>query len=205
MLSAPFIRGVTAGLLALVSLSTLAATAGANHYDSMYRTNNWFRACQDNGWDWTFCRTDNRNFAIFRESGFTADGRANIAYTLDNSYNNTVLDVRYASGATYSGDNETDVIYQFKPGSVPAGYTGWAWCNDAIALELCDQGYAAFEFSTPNRGIACHETGHNAGLTHGDQAYPAVPNDSVSLHCMHKTADTYILGDHNVNQINAAY
>jgi hypothetical protein len=171
----------------------------------MYRTNNWSRVCQDNGWNWTFCRTDNRTLVIFRESGFTTDGRDNIAYTLNNSYNNTVLNVEYAPSPTYSGDFETDIIYQFQPSSVPSGNTGWAWCNDAISMELCDQAYAAFEFSTPNRNVACHETGHDVGLTHGDQAYPAIPNGSVSLNSMRTAPDTYILGDHNVNQINAAY
>jgi hypothetical protein len=45
----------------------------------------------------------------------------------------------------------------------------------------------------------------DVGLTHGDQAYPVIPNGSVSLNCMRTAPDTYVLGDHNVNQINAAY
>jgi hypothetical protein len=55
--------------------------------------------------------------------------------------------------------------------------------------------------------LACHETGHTTGLTHGFDAYPQVPNDHYELRCLRDpvpTLDPYV-GAHNVQQINLAY
>jgi hypothetical protein len=58
--------------------------------------------------------------------------------------------------------------------------------------------------SQPSFRLACPESGHAVGLTHGEDASPAVSNTADSLHCMRRPdaeADRW-LGQHNADQIN---
>jgi hypothetical protein len=199
-------RHVWSLALALVFLAVATwGTSRAGHYDNIYPTENYQQLCTDGEPGDGFCLTDNRSLVVNLRDNLSATGKGNIRETLNGSYDNTVLNVGYTNDPVYAGDNETDIVYIHKPDAVPAGKVGRAWCNDAVTIRLCDQAYAAFEFDTPDRALACHETGHDVGLTHGAQAAPTVPNGSSSLHCMKDPdRDTY-LGTHNVNQIDAVY
>lgn len=70
----------------------------------------------------------------------------------------------------------------------------------------CDQHYVAFDVETVPRILACHETGHAVGLTHGRDANPEVSSSASSLSCMQDPlgTDAYI-GSHNAAQVNSTY
>lgn len=60
---------------------------------------------------------------------------------------------------------------------------------------------------TVNRALACHETGHAVGLTHGNLASPITSNTNSDLGCMVTPLNTSLpnLGTSNVANINATY
>lgn len=109
----------------------------------------------------------------------------------------------FSSAPAYEGGAETDIIYQ--QGSVPSGFDGITWCNDAVSTLNCDQHYVRFRADSFGRALVCHESGHAVGLTHGDDASPPIPNDDPSLACMKTVAVEDILGTHNVRQIDGTY
>ena len=87
---------------------------------------------------------------------------------------------------------------------MPSGFVGWTWC-DAVAGSLqCDQHYAKFEYN-PGRALACHETGHAVGLTHGSDADPHVSDEQSDFACMRTPVVDELLGAHNASQINSTY
>lgn len=189
------------------ALSVVVASLGiANHYDSMYRTGNSDWNCTDGLRK--FCQTDNATLTVHRGSSLSSAGKENIRATLDDSYNTTALNVSYHSDPVTSGSAETDIMYRVAPSDVPSGAVGIAWCDDAVESLVptrCDQHYVSFEYN-PGINLACHETGHAVGLTHGAGASPAVSNSAESLRCMRTplTTDRW-LGSHNADQINATY
>jgi hypothetical protein len=196
-------RRFVLALAAVAALAT-AAVALAVHVDSMYPTANYSPTCVDGSMGSTFCQTDNATLTVYRESSLTSTGKSNIAFVLDNEYHVTDLNVSYPSTPSYSGDAETDIIYQQR-GDVPSNLDGIAWCNDAVTSVRCDQHYNAFRSSSPGRAISCHETGHAVGLTHGANASPAISQTDPSLACMQTPTPTGDLGAHNTNSINATY
>jgi hypothetical protein len=130
--------------------------------------------------------------------------KANTRDALD-LYEATVLNPTYQGPAVYSGAAETDIIYQ--EGHVQGEYDGVAWCNSAATWQVCDQHYVRFQDGqTPTDGLACHETGHAVGLTHGSVASPSVGNTNGLLGCM-KTPVGWsdVLTDHLIDQINGTY
>ncbi len=83
-------------------------------------------------------------------------------------YDPTDLTAIQESTPSYTGGSETDVIFQY--GYLPPEAAGMAWCDDAISSSVRDQHYAKFNTSSPSYALACHETGHTVGLTHGADA-----------------------------------
>lgn len=161
-----------------------------------------------------YCQTDNRTLTAFRETSLADAGKSAIAWTLDHSYDTTNLNVHYPSSASYSGDAETDIIYRAKATDVEAGDDGITWCNDRASSTRCDQHYVSFRYATVAssttdtsyaRGLACHETGHAVGLTHGEHASPSVDNEDERLACMMKSASTEYLGTANAQSIQTTY
>lgn len=195
---------------ALVQALTVLAAAGAvaSHYDSLYPTDNSDWLCSDGSvGDVNFCLSDNSTLTNCKESSLTTSDKNAINSTINGSYDNTDLSVSHHASCTYSGGSETDIVYQ-KGSGVPSGNVVWTWCNDAVSFRTCDQHYVRYipSFSV-NRALACHETGHSIGLTHGQGASPRVANDSESLECMKRPTPSadYFLGTHNINQINLYY
>lgn len=195
--------------LAAIALAMFAAPtpAHAHHTDNMYKTPNYGPNCGDFAdFQGTFCRTDNATLTVFRENSLSPGGKATIGHVLSWEFEPTDLTVQYPANGTYSGDFETDIIYQRRL-DVPAGNEGFAWCNDGVNSEICDQQYVAFLSDNPPAALVCHESGHAVGLTHGFEAAPRLSNEDVSLACLRRPVPLEIsfLGAHNVHEINLAY
>jgi hypothetical protein len=195
-------RTVVAAVVAVGALAAAAASL-ATHVDNMFKTANYNPDCRDGTLGDPFCQTDNATLTVWREGSLSSTGRANIASTLNNEYAPTDLAVSFVSSPSYSGSAETDIIYQ--QGTVSGTADGIAWCNDAVSSTKCDQHYNRFDSASPSVALACHETGHAVGLTHGAQASPSLSNGDNSLGCMTTPVETSDLGAHNTNMINATY
>ena len=169
-------------MIAIAVAVGAAAPANATHYDSMFKTGNTsFTNCSDSSPGGPFCQTDNATLTVFRQDSLSSGSKSNIAWTLNNSWTTTDLNVSYPATASYSGSAETDIIYQRNDGAVEAGKDGITWCNDAVSDTRCDQHYVAFDLATAPRALTCHETGHAVGLTHGRNANPVIDSRADSL------------------------
>lgn len=190
-----------AGVLAVIATGVWVSAAGGHHFDNMFKTANRDYNCNSGG---SFCQTDNATLTVFLQGNL--ESGANIRWTLNESWNTTDLNVTYHSSPSYSGTSETDIIYQHNPDRVPAGADGVAWCDGVGSnFNECDQHYVAFRSGSPSRGLACHETGHAVGLTHGADASPRVSQTNSNLQCMTTPVQTIYVGAHNVAQVNATY
>jgi hypothetical protein len=187
---------IAAGAAALAG-PTLAAVT-----DNMYLTANFQPTCFDGG---HFCQTDNAALSVYREGSVSSTGKANIRDTLDSSFDTTSLTVSYPSTPVYSGSAETDIIYQTNASRLPSGAVGFTWCDNAASYFQCDQHYIAFRPSTPGADLACHETGHAVGLTHGGHASPALSDGDTRLACMTTPVLSRWLGASNAEAINGTY
>ena len=192
-------------------LTMLMVESGGDDFDNLYPTfRNYNHYCTDSYMDGWFCMTDNRSLTVFL--GRLDDiSRDSTATTLTDSYNTTDLNVGFESRPDYSGDSETDIIYVIDS-DVQDDATGSTWCDDGNDGVQCDQHYVAYRYEGRLRGIACHETGHAVGLTHGQQAYARdapdkrLSNNDPRLACMTtKPIDSAYLGEHNVRHINDEY
>ena len=180
----------------------LAKSAAASHTDSMRPTANYSAFCATDN----FCQTDNISLTYFRQGTLNDTSKATIAAVLNNQFNPTDLNVSHQNPPVYTGGSETDVIYQ-RNASLRPGVSAVTWCNDPIDSVKCDQHYVAFYNDFWAQTVTCHETGHAVGLTHGEDASPAVSSTDPSLACMrtypHSNAPG--LGSHNAGQINGTY
>lgn len=197
---------LTLALLPVGIAGIVVGTAIAVAYDGIYPTAiaNW--TCQDNGNSSPsggFCLTDNSTLTVYVESSISWSGESTISGVLSSDFAPTDFSVTEESSGTYSGGSETDIIYQYRT-DLPVGVAGVAWCDDAVSSIECDQHYVAFDNSSPQAPLVCHETGHAVGLTHGDQAYPTQPVTNTDLGCMGQSVVT-TLGSYNQGQINATY
>jgi hypothetical protein len=140
--------------------------------------------------------------------------------TLFQSYDTT--DLTIVDGSAHTGS--VDVWYYVND-NLPDGVVGANRCNVAASDSTCNHSHAAYHgdyleelgWNGPGtlnadrrRKLACHETGHTVGLTHGINAYPnAISNSNVStLQCM--VQGTYDnppigMGSHNVAHVNSWY
>ena len=185
-------------LFALVAVSTV----WAHHTDNMYPTANLLSGCSPA----SICLQDNSTFTYFRGSSLSANAKTNVFNVLTQKYDPTDLVVSEENPPVYSGSAETDVIYRVNSGAVPPTAAAITVCDDVINSLRCDQFYISFRDNTIaiNDAIACHETGHSVGLTHGDVANPIKANSDQSLECL-ATPAPYVLSTHSVPQINANY
>lgn len=204
---------LAAAVVGAVFLS--AGTASASHTDSMFPTGRTgWKNCND--YNVVFCQTDSATLTVFRLSSVQSAMRDATALTLNNSYHaGTDLNVVYSAAPSYDGAAETDIIYRGLT-SLPEGTWGQAFCNDPVSTTRCDQHYVDYNntmlgrsstTTTIRRSVACHETGHAVGLTHGENANPEVSNSDYLIGCMSTGGRVYptYLREHNVGQINATY
>ncbi|MEU9133065.1 hypothetical protein AB0D08_34035 [Kitasatospora sp. NPDC048540] len=185
-----------------------AVTAQARTIDNMYPTGNYAPVCHDGSRSQGhFCQTDNATLTVYREGSLTAAQKATIKSALSEYYSPTDLSVTIQSRGVYTGSSETDIIYQ--AGDLPQNVVGMTWCDDAVDPWKCDQHYVRFNSSAAevgpiNKSDVCHETGHAVGLTHGNNASPAVGKNDKIVGCM-TDDDNYFLGANNRTNINATY
>jgi hypothetical protein len=202
MRSAWSLRSTLGVLLAtcLILVSSLPALAVQ---DNIFKTSNTTWNCADSS---LYCRTDNATLVWFDEATISVTGRSNINSVLEGQFEPTTLTVSFTGSPVYTGSGETDIIY--RQGTIQGGYLGLTICDDAISSTQCDQHYVTLSMSTPFLTLICHESGHAVGLTHGDNAAPAMTNQDSDLQCMRKSVDSLMpatLGLLNVGQINGAY
>jgi hypothetical protein len=199
------LAGIVVGFQLLVSASVAAST------DNLVPTGSYFRDCvsetsSDHGGP--VCQTDNSQLTVWFQSSVTASAETTVRAALNGSYDPTDLNVSYPATVEYNGSAETDIIYQINPNDL-GSLIGLTWCDDAVGGYKCDQQYVRFVASNAvDRELACHETGHAVGLTHGAQADPVASNsDGALLGCM-ETPDTGnhpYLQSNNVDNINDVY
>lgn len=186
----------------------VVATSYAHHIDSMRKTQNYNVDCVDsvaNPSTAIFCRTDNSSLTVYRESSIQTLGKQRIGSVLDLQFRPTDLSVTFTA-PVYTGGSETDIIYRHR--NLGGNLAGFAWCNDAVTSDLCDQHYVEFNSANPTKRVACHESGHAVGLVHGVDSYPAIANGHNSLGCLQAPvplSNTGQLGTHNTVEINGAY
>lgn len=189
--------------------------------------------CSDGGFihPVTFCRTDNLTLRVYVR-GLNPLMRNATNYTLNQSYGpRTDLSIQRDRQAVESGNAETDTIYRY--GSVGGSGLGSTVCDDAtIGDDECDSHYVTYdnvdlcnndlcdntyEDNHILMNIACHETGHSVGLTHGSDADPDQGNEAAVMGCMQTPPVLHIynpdfgatadpsLGQHNRREINSTY
>ncbi|MEW9555823.1 hypothetical protein [Nonomuraea sp. NPDC050783] len=177
-------------------------------FDNMFRTKNTPWDCHGNKTlPRRFCQTDNSTLTVWRQKSVAPSGWTRIKEVLKDDFDaRTDLKVKFVRKPVYTGDAETDVIYK-KPEKFPAGVVALTWCDNRVDELKCDQHYVLLKGATPSKELACHETGHAVGLTHGNRAYPAVSNEDSRLGCLRTPPRVGVqtLGGHNRRMINKTY
>ncbi|MHC5260812.1 hypothetical protein ACYSUO_23260 [Streptomyces sp. UC4497] len=161
------------------------------------------------------CLTDNATVYYYMDSGgeyeLESEDRHYVQETFRTEFSPTDLEIHYDSNPTFSGSGETDIIYQEGSTNLDSDSDGVTWCNDGgdpdLARFECDQQYIRIRGNgTYSYDMACHETGHAVGLTHGSDAYPAISDHNNALACMTTSpVETWSLGSSNTQNINAVY
>lgn len=192
----------------LLSMGTMviASSCLLEGVDNMYPTSNATWACIDGSMGDPFCQTDNSSLTYGLTSGTTAQHQY-ITAMLNAEFGPTDLSVSRQTPIVYSGNAETDIVYQIGA-TMPSGVNGITWCDDHAAGRKCDQHYVRLKSTRvhADASTACHESAHAVGLTHGSNAAPTVDNSHGYLRCLRTpgTSDSG-LGEHNQNQINGTY
>jgi hypothetical protein len=136
------------------------------------------------------CRTDNStvtwHLVTTGELALEPADRDTVTAGLSQNYDGpTDLDFSYADTPSYTGETETDFVYE--EGSLPDGYVGYTWCDDSGRDYTCDQTYIRIVDDAFTPGLVCHETGHAVGLVHGARTTSQYGDqDLVHLGCMVK-------------------
>jgi hypothetical protein len=189
---------VVVAVLAVELMFVVAAWG--HHTDNMIKTATYSADCSPD----TLCQSDNSTLTYFRQSSLNANSQTNIHTVLTEKYGPTDLTIVQESPPVYTGGAETDIVYQVNGQLSPQALTV---CDDPISSLKCDQFFVIFRDNVnyaTNNAIACHETGHAVGLTHGHEASPVKANSDQSLECL-AIPSPYVLGAHSVPQINATY
>lgn len=176
-----------------------AAAAAADqdvltHIDSMFKTSNTTWNCMDGGPspNGNHCQTDNAGLTWSVESSLAGTtGHSRIANQLNTEFAPTDLTVTFQLNPVYTGGSETDIIYQQGPVS---GADARTWCDDAVTTVKCDQHYVRFRSTVFGFGLACHESGHAIGLSHGAESSPQQSNNYQFFYCMRLPAANEGLG-----------
>lgn len=215
------VRTVAISSVAVV-LVGLSGPAQASHdYDGMVPTDNYGFLCwsHDSAWDESLevCRTDNRNWYWYADSGEPGELEANdldaLRTMLLNEFVPTDLSLTHETDPVFSGSGETDVIFQEAESDLTMPATlGMTWCNDYVngTLHECDQTYVRIHSPDGYRrhggSIACHEAGHAVGLVHGNDASPWQDPGAAWLGCMvNEDEFPSDLGSDSTHLINVTY
>lgn len=120
---------------------------------------------------------------------------------------------------THWGPSKTDIMYRYQ--NLSGTVLGRARCDDdSLPGFACDQHYVEYDNRLCEdhfdcdpvdwnafRTLACHETGHTTGLTHGTNADPEVVDGNWELRCLRTplVANDPNVGTHNASMVNATY
>lgn len=170
---------------AAAALVITASAAWAAEVYNMVPNPRYDRPCQqtDSDGGGGVCRTDNANWRVYRQNSLESTDKSRVHDVLREQYSPTDLAVHFPDSPVYTGDSETDLIYQ--EGSVSGSANGRTWCNDQAGdTHECDQQYARIEPGHYTYGLTCHESGHAVGLLHGYNADPQTSNTADILGCM---------------------
>lgn len=197
------------GTLAVLIASTVTSSA-APYWDNIVPTLNYDLPCVDSTQSDPnyLCQTDNTTLVYYQVGSVSVGMRDAVHATMNGSYTTTDLNASETSTPAWSGSAETDIVY-WQDSTLPSAYIGLTWCDSAVSGSLyrCDQQYVKFRTGYSDRSLACHETGHAVGLTHGDIAYPSTSKTNPELACMitpNNPANQF-LGGNNVISINSVY
>lgn len=200
------VSALTGAFWLLLAGTSFAAT------DTILPTGNYDPWCDTGQVSGTVCQTDNADVYYYMDSSgefeFESGDRDVVVAMFTNQYSPTDLVRHYDSSPTFSGDAETDHIWQEGSEGFDADTVGMAWCNDSLSFSYrCDQHYIRIRgngYIDPSN--ACHEMGHAVGLLHGNRTSPARDmNDHAALGCMVANDYEDQLGSNNVNGINSVY
>lgn len=159
-----------------ITLAPTAAYAVPNP-DTVIPTSNYSPECYVSFPDGTVCKTDNASVYYYMDSvdeyKLESDDRAIVTNSI-NRYQPTDLTITYDSTPVFTGEAETDVIYQEGSTGFPNWLNGLTWCNgrDPGTLYECDQTYIRIRAGMIGYRIATHESGHAFGLLHGNESAP---------------------------------
>jgi hypothetical protein len=206
-------KAVTAAF-ALTALSAVPALAAT---DNLVPTYTYSPICANSSTSSAMvCKTDNAAVWYYMDSNgeyeLEQGDRDTVSGVLNGQYGPTDLTIHYDSSPVFSGDAETDVVYQEGSTGLGDGVVGMTWCNDAVNGEYyeCDQTYIRIRGAGPmsDARVVCHETGHAVGLTHGSEAYPVVARSDSQLGCLRTPLEAITsgtLGSNQVREINLNY
>jgi hypothetical protein len=206
--------GIATGLL--VAGTAAYAATGTGGFDSIYPSTTYQPKCFDGSYtNGVVCKTDGVNVSAFFEGTVPSEAITRGKDILRKQWDDpTDLDVTFPSKAVYSGDNETDIIYQ--KGPVVGSNRAQAWCDDASADRVCDSHTVRFSeaLSEIRSSTLCHESGHAVGLLHGQMSAPKIDDDDDRLGCLEAPSVVATINGKNRNgttaynnrdQVNATY
>lgn len=182
--------------------------------DAMYPTSSVGPSCQDSDmFDLRHsCRTDNAGLYYCYESTFGTAERDGVNTTMALTYDTTELHTHPEACVT-EGSGETDIVYRTLT-STPNNAIAITHCDDAVSTLVCDQHYVTYRSASIGSldsselwKLACHETGHAVGFTHGANADPVVASDSLTMKCLKigfSNLDTW-LGSNHASYVNSVY
>ncbi len=184
--------------LTIVSTAAVLFSAGfggvALAFDMMAPTGNTTQSCGQTDVpslsnDPGVCRTDNSSWTYYMDSSGEFELEAPDRTATNNGMTEwdarTDITVGYDTSPTFTGNAETDVVYQ--EGQVPGlpdNFDGATWCQDKVDGNpwACDQHYVRIRGAGIfEKWLVAHEAGHALGLTHGNQASPTQPNSKVGI------------------------
>ncbi|MFZ1412159.1 MAG: hypothetical protein WAS07_11920 [Micropruina sp.] len=189
----------TPSIAAPGDIDNLVPSSNYNPHCNQIASGNWSAA--------TVCLTDNRDVYYYMDSAgeyeLEQDDKNKVAEALQNEYVPTDLNIYYDSTPVFSGEGETDIIYQ-EGNNIPSDAAGITWCNDEAGGTTyeCDQTYIRIRTGGAyNLRRSCHETGHAVGLLHGPNASPSVDWLDSRLGCMRTPTNDITSGDLGSNQV----
>ncbi|MEW9550359.1 hypothetical protein [Nonomuraea sp. NPDC050783] len=208
----PLSRRITAVAAAALIPLGAAGVAWAATTDNMFPTAYTGSYCATGMGVGQPCQTDDREVYFYMDSSgeyeLESPDRAAVNSAIDDEYRPTDLAFHYDSSPVFSGDGETDIIYQEGSTGLPSNLDGITWCNaKGHDNKDCDQQYIRIRGNGHyTHGLTCHETGHAVGLQHGDWASPQLSRTDTRLGCMVTPVGSNAgLGANNRENINATY
>lgn len=169
----------TFALSSVAVIEVLSPAFAAPAIDTIVPTANYGYKCAQGLSSATVCKTDNRTVTYYMDSNGayelespdrTAAKKAVARYREHTDLSN----ISYDSTPSFSGDAETDVIFQEGAFGYPDSFKGITWCNDPVADYKCDQQYIRIRGAgNYDEDTAAHEFGHAIGATHGRDSSPA--------------------------------